>query len=135
MAAHTLKNTDESQQDFDALRVKYAKSTAYQIAEACAWRMFTGRSFSRATRGMSTGKSSLASRSTQWSSSKGCSMRRARFSRSTRDQGHRGSTSRTRCSGWLRDREAGSEGVADYWFEIVAVLPSNFVMLMVNGSL
>jgi TolB-like protein/Flp pilus assembly protein TadD len=38
MAAHTLKETAESQQDFDTLSLKYAKSAAYQIAEACAWR-------------------------------------------------------------------------------------------------
>ena len=45
MAAHTLKNADESRQDFDALRVKYAKSAAYQIAEACAWRRDTDKAF------------------------------------------------------------------------------------------
>jgi TolB-like protein len=38
MAAHTLKNTAESQRDFDLLSVKHAASAAYQVAQACAWR-------------------------------------------------------------------------------------------------
>jgi len=45
MAAHTLKNTDESQRDFEVLSVKYAASAAYQIAEACAWRGEKNKSF------------------------------------------------------------------------------------------